>query len=175
MEDFKITTEVLSVSLVCFVTERFVSVKRLMELFGIDEDKAKAIISALVERNIISGYDFDSDGMPFISQKDFDSFFVSEPIKNVAGLGVDLLANLRKCFCFYSANVNIFTLEKEEEKPISKELQNKLKDLFKNGEYLTIADVQKKLRLPYTEAYQGAEWLTEQGFVTKCTAYKIGK
>ena len=174
MKDFEITKELLSLSLVSFITEKFISVKRLTEMFDIDEKQAASIILTLKEKGIIGDYDFGSNGMPFISQKDFDSFFVSEPIKNATKLGVDLLANLRKCFCFYSANVNIFTLEKEE-KPLSEELQSKIKDLFKNGEYLTIADVQKKLRLPYTEAYQGAEWLTEQGFVTKCTAYKIGK
>lgn len=173
MKDFEMTKELLSLSLVSFITEKFISVKRLTEMFDIDEKQAASIILTLKEKGIINDYDFSSNGMPFITKEEFDSLFVSDTVKNTEKLGVDCLENLRKCFCFFDGSVNIFTLEKEEEKPLPEELKSSLKKLLAGGGYITLADIQKSLKIPYSTACRTMDYLEKESLVKKCTLYKI--
>ena len=168
MKDFEITTNILSMSLVSFITEKFISVKRLMEMFDIDEKQAASIILTLKEKGIIGDYDFSSNGMPFITKEEFNAFFGSDAIKNAEKLGVDCLENLRKCFCFFNGSVNIFTLEKEEEKQLPEELKNSLKKLIAGGGYISLADIQKLLKVPYSTACRAMDYLEKESIVKKC-------
>lgn len=172
MKDFEITTNILSMSLVSFITEKFISVKRLTEMFDIDEKQSASIILTLKEKEIINDYDFSANGMPFITKEEFDSLFVSDTVKNTEKLGVDCLENLRKCFCFFDGSVNIFTLDKEE-KPLPEELKRSLKKLLAGGGYISLADIQKSLKIPYSTACRAIDYLEMESLVKKCTVYKI--